>query len=170
MRRKEKLSNSNTKERSSSCNVLFSNRCKGQNAGNIFFPLALSMNQRRLLLQEGGAAAEFSSLQSNQRGRRSRLASGRLHGRIPHESPTHMRVAFFLVMPNSLLPSSPESRNISKSSRPQTKSTSTTMAAAYDRSPAFVLSRVAGSRTPAPDGSRGSRGKARGGKRGCRHA
>ena len=90
--------------------------------------------------------------------------------RIPHESPTHMRVAFFLVLPNNLLPSSPKSRNISKSSRPPTKGTSVTMAAAYDRSPAFVLFRVAGSRTPAPDGSRGSRDKARGGKHSCRHA
>ena len=69
------------------------------------------------------------------RGRRSRLASGQLHGRIPRESPTYMRVAFFLVMPNSLLLSSPETRNISKSSRPQTKGTSVTMAAAYDRKP-----------------------------------
>ena len=66
MRRKEKLSSSNTRERSSSCNVLFTNRCKGQNAAKLFFPLALPMNRRRLFLQEGGASTELPPLQSNQ--------------------------------------------------------------------------------------------------------
>ena len=60
MRRKEKLSNSNKRERSSSCNVLFTNRFIGQNAGKFFFP-AGSSKESATVTSAGGRCLDRAS-------------------------------------------------------------------------------------------------------------
>ena len=135
----------------------------------LLFPLALPMNQRRPLLQEGVASTERSRLRSNQEAPIATRFESVAPPNPSWKSHSHVSI-FFLVLPNSLLPFSAESTNITNSSTPQATGTSATMAVTYDRSPALVLSSVAGSRSAAPDGGRGSRGKSRAGKRLCRHA